>query len=320
MSESELKSPKSCSKATNLHSGVGLSQSKRERRSKDDNYQRNYICGCGKSYLSYAALYTHAKTKHDGVFPEGTDTLNKRKQGRPKKVVLSEARIGSEYQKVLEFNKKFEHMLDMIPFSKSDKEVNQKDMIEWFPCEIFTKVSLFEKVLVNIEQIRKEFIETYGPSFLNRLDIVVFEINNTKKLNCDQVFALFLICVFRFVSKQFYRELVFFVVSYKSMMNAIGWEKLREMSDCIDTATNKEFCEIQTAEFLPDFCNEYIYNYYGLHCSTAEVVNSPECLSFFGSEKLSILRMVLLIRNFCFWLWTHKFTKAFVDISTGGNC
>jgi len=57
---------------------------KRERRSKEDGSQRNYVCGCGKSYLSYAALYTHAKTKHDGQFPEGTTTLHKKKQGRPK--------------------------------------------------------------------------------------------------------------------------------------------------------------------------------------------------------------------------------------------
>ena len=57
----------------------------RKRRSKHDNSQRNYICGCGKSYLSYAALYTHAKTKHNGEFPENTTTLSKKKQGRPKK-------------------------------------------------------------------------------------------------------------------------------------------------------------------------------------------------------------------------------------------
>jgi len=58
---------------------------KRERRSKDDNYERNYICGCGKSYLSYAALYTHAKTKHLGVFPEGTTTLHKKRHGEIKR-------------------------------------------------------------------------------------------------------------------------------------------------------------------------------------------------------------------------------------------
>lgn len=31
------------------------------RRSKNDNEGRTYQCGCGKSYLSYPALYTHIK-------------------------------------------------------------------------------------------------------------------------------------------------------------------------------------------------------------------------------------------------------------------
>lgn len=28
--------------------------------------QRNYICSCNKSYLSYPALFTHIKRKHNG--------------------------------------------------------------------------------------------------------------------------------------------------------------------------------------------------------------------------------------------------------------
>lgn len=27
---------------------------------------RDYICACGKNYLSYPALFTHIKQKHDG--------------------------------------------------------------------------------------------------------------------------------------------------------------------------------------------------------------------------------------------------------------
>lgn len=27
---------------------------------------RDFICACGKNYLSYAALFTHIKQKHDG--------------------------------------------------------------------------------------------------------------------------------------------------------------------------------------------------------------------------------------------------------------
>ena len=42
------------------------------RRSRKDEEGRDFQCGCGKRYLSYHALYTHIKTKHDGRQPEGT--------------------------------------------------------------------------------------------------------------------------------------------------------------------------------------------------------------------------------------------------------
>ena len=42
---------------------------KGSRRSRKDDQGRDYICGCGKKYLSYPALYTHIKTKHNGHQP-----------------------------------------------------------------------------------------------------------------------------------------------------------------------------------------------------------------------------------------------------------
>lgn len=42
------------------------------RKSKKLTVERNYICGCKKSYLSYPALYTHVKNKHDGIFLVGS--------------------------------------------------------------------------------------------------------------------------------------------------------------------------------------------------------------------------------------------------------
>eukprot|EP01016_Furgasonia_blochmanni_P010872 TRINITY_DN1471_c0_g1_i3.p1 TRINITY_DN1471_c0_g1~~TRINITY_DN1471_c0_g1_i3.p1 ORF type:complete len:478 (-),score=74.94 TRINITY_DN1471_c0_g1_i3:534-1967(-) len=50
--------------------------SRQRRRPRNDTANRDFTCGCGKSYLSYPALYTHVKTKHDGKFPEGTVNPN----------------------------------------------------------------------------------------------------------------------------------------------------------------------------------------------------------------------------------------------------
>ena len=61
---------------------------KQKRRSKTDSTNRTFGCGCGKSYLSYPALYTHIKTKHDGFNPQGTTASSMstcKKRGRPKK-------------------------------------------------------------------------------------------------------------------------------------------------------------------------------------------------------------------------------------------
>jgi len=45
------------------------------RRSRKDEEGRDFQCGCGKRYLSYPALYTHIKTKHEGRQPEGTQKV-----------------------------------------------------------------------------------------------------------------------------------------------------------------------------------------------------------------------------------------------------
>jgi len=51
----------------------GFLERGRRRKSKNDREEeRNYICGCGKDYFSYPALYTHIKNKHNGKAPEGT--------------------------------------------------------------------------------------------------------------------------------------------------------------------------------------------------------------------------------------------------------
>ena len=46
---------------------------KNKRRTREESTSdRNYTCGCGKSYLSYPALYLHLKNKHNGKPPAGT--------------------------------------------------------------------------------------------------------------------------------------------------------------------------------------------------------------------------------------------------------
>ena len=54
----------------------------KKRRSKKDSQGRIFTCHCGKSYLSYQALYTHKRSKHAELIPNDENT--KKKRGRPK--------------------------------------------------------------------------------------------------------------------------------------------------------------------------------------------------------------------------------------------
>lgn len=67
------------------------------RRHKNE-IPNNFICGdkkCDKKYGSNAALYTHIKTKHNGLEPPGTvrpaQSAAKGQKGRPKAIESNQA-------------------------------------------------------------------------------------------------------------------------------------------------------------------------------------------------------------------------------------
>lgn len=61
---------------------------KNQRRKRKDPESRDFMCRCGKSYLSYAAAYTHVKNKHSGdkgyLEDISKPEREKLKRGRPK--------------------------------------------------------------------------------------------------------------------------------------------------------------------------------------------------------------------------------------------
>lgn len=317
-----------------------LPKKKRIRRSKDARAPRNYLCGCGKTYLSYAALYTHTKTKHGGVFPEGTTTLSRRKQIQSLADDWRQVRTVSEYQKTYHLNREFQMFLAKIPGALEEGEKRPKDLIEFFPCEKFRDLGDCRGLLVALEQIRMELTESYGNEFVQQIDVIIFEINNSKKLNCLQSIALFLVYVFRLASRAFYSDLVFLFASFAKMINERGWTmveegrleggdpdspggprmlRLREPPIVVPVTLRSEgarepFCEVQTAEFLPVFANEFMQDYFCDCLSTDAVFTSPKSLQFFRLDGLSLLWVVVLLKFFCHWLYIHRFSRSRVEV------
>ncbi len=62
----------------------------RKRRTLSETSKRDFVCGCGRGYVSYPAIYLHVQRKHNGdwpvdtIIPEKTDNQDKVKRGRPK--------------------------------------------------------------------------------------------------------------------------------------------------------------------------------------------------------------------------------------------
>ncbi len=290
--------------------GKVLDKKKRERRLKQDNYVRNYVCGCGKSYLSHAALYTHAKTKHKGVFPEGTITLQNKRSIRTQDENRDNSNISDEFKKVYEFNIEFLDFTEQVLGERRNGRNKHKKLIEGFTCDIFQKTEDFDVLLIKLEQIRRELILSYGPSFLNQIDIIIYEINNGKTLSCNDIFAVFLIYAFRSVSIDLYKEIVFFVVCYRKFLNEFGWQRSKELAELDIYDPDSEFCEYNSAEIVPDMTNEFITSFYSRCVQTTSVVKSFDSFTVLGITPEQLLTAIILANLFCRWLYIHKFSKA----------
>lgn len=108
------------------------------RRSRKDEEGRDFQCGCGKRYLSYPALYTHIKTKHDGRQPEGTlktgaTQLTKRSKGKFEEDLMRS--IGSWFHKedLRIFSELEEGLAGSVPLgSRIRKEVLPKETYDCY--------------------------------------------------------------------------------------------------------------------------------------------------------------------------------------------
>ena len=64
-------------------SDYGLQEIRRRRTSRNNNYESKFTCdSCEKSYLSYAALYTHRKNKHTNLPNDTREPRRSRKELR----------------------------------------------------------------------------------------------------------------------------------------------------------------------------------------------------------------------------------------------
>ena len=245
---------------------------KGKRRSKNETQGRTFICKlCGKSYLSYPALYTHCKQKHN------TSNTSGRGRGRPKKdngdnqerlkynpldasYFLKENRTGST--QIEDFDKSIKDAFNILYGSNESRERNLK------------------KEMKNYDNIESH---PFLGEFLKNSHDTLIKIDNEKEIS-DKVFMDYLNKMSMHVNNNYFTKLIIFVTLFRENINLIY--KLEG---------GGEFTMVKEAEDVPEKSNEFITDF----------LFPEEQEKSFGFNKEESID---LTRNLCNWMYTHNFT------------
>jgi hypothetical protein len=137
--------------------------------------------------------------------------------------------------------------------------------------------------------------------------------SDLKKSSMNKIFAIFLFSVGKFVKKEFYKELVFFVLMYRKALNEIGWFKKFEQTKVDDRAG--EYCAANNGEFAPEISNDFITDKWPEYCQNYPVIK----FKYLGPEVEPIRNTVFLTREFCNWLNNARYTNSRLNINEEGS-
>lgn len=276
---------------------------KRKRKLKNSQEKRNFKCWCGKEYFSNAALYTHKKIKHKNNTTKQINNLKIRK----KFFKISKEKLN----KINDFNQRFSNYISkFVSEIKNDKK--NVDLINLFPCEIFVEKKIYCEILIKVEKIRIELKNKFGNNYLKDFHIILSKVSNLYYLNCNEIFALFILYFFQYTSESFYKEVIFILICLKELLNEKGWEKYKN----VEINKNREFCNSQTAEYIPDFFNTFIFYHLEECFENGNIIKNKEFLKYFGIESEKLYRLIEFLKFFGEWLKIYSFTTAKVNFIT----
>ena len=266
------------------------SEEKRKRRTKNDNIGRTFICkSCGKSYLSYPALYTHCKQKHNTCNTSG------RGRGRPKK------ENGESFSERLKYNP-----LDASYFLKDNRrgttnfEDFEKSIIDAF--HILYSRNNFDR---NLNKDMKNYNNIQEHPFLGKLLLDKHDVNikiNDEKEISDKVFMDYLNKMSLHVNPNYFTTLIIFVTLFREFVNITELKKknIKEKNFNNDV----EYTSVNSAEDVPDLSNEFINDF----------LETDKKLFDFNKED-----SIDLTQNFCHWMYENNFTSSKLTLISNDN-
>ncbi len=272
------------------------SEEKRKRRTKNDNCGRTFICKlCGKSYLSYPALYTHCKQKHNTCNTSG------RGRGRPKKD------NGESFSERLKYNP-----LDASYFLKENRKgTTNYDDFEKSIIDAFNELYSNENYDRNNSKEMKFYNKIEEHPFLGKFLLDKHDVNikiDDEKEVSDIVFMDYLNKMSLHVNPTYFTKLIIFVTLFREYVNIIEFKKKNKdlNNDNIELFKNdsNEYTSIFSAEDVPDLSNEFINDF----------LDTDKNLFGFNKED-----SIDLTQNFCHWMYENNFTSSKLTLISNDN-
>ncbi|CAD8166419.1 unnamed protein product [Paramecium octaurelia] len=309
------------------------------RRRRNDSNNRDYSCGCGKSYLSYAALYTHLKQKHNSIAPDGTHSPNNANQrpgrGRPprddkdRKSAKSDdgqSESGNEPDEILEELLTF---LDSLgSFRQTEKLSSDVDiqafLLSNFPANVFSNYQEYQGIFDLLKDITNEKIKVQD---IDQIANEPFDKDKSlRKTNITKILTYFLIQIGPKLCVEAYREICIFIIFYQKFLNSLGYYALQKCQQEQKNEDNKqldikeevsqsqEFCDVHNGEYMLLIANEFILSFLPQSYSGIERVEKN--LKIFGSCAEKLKNAVYVTQHFSYWLFSQKFTDQRLDFYT----
>ena len=250
----------------------------RKRAKKNESDIRNYKCSlCDKSYLSYPALYTHCKQKHN------TSNHSERGRGRPKKE-QNELNIEKNRYDPLTTNYFEKEDRKGITKIENIKECTQKAFNYLYGNE--SSEDIKQKIK---ERKMKEYTKIEDHPFLGKFINDDHDINKNlenEKIPTDFVLINYLNKMSNYCNEKYYVKLIIFVTLFREHINIALQDKV---------PNDKEFTQMVEAEDVPESSNEFITDFlfpndedYGFEMSKEEAID--------------------LTRNLCNWMYLNNLT------------
>ena len=246
-----------------------------KRKSKNDIEGRNYSCEkCNKKYLSYPALYTHIKLKHEKKSNEG------RGRGRPKK---------EQNENIIEKNR---YNPINITFFAKEERTGKTSLSEINNCieSAFYEIYLDDYKSRNESRNMKHYNNPEEHPFLDKYKKDSHNIYKNvidMKAVIDTVFIDYLNKMSNFCNPEYFVQLIKFVTLFREHINIINK----------NNKDNKEYTEINDAENIPDYCNSFINQF-------LYPKGNNNGFSFTKEDSID------LIQNICYWMFDNNFTSS----------